>query len=185
MTYVTQSPIDLLTAAASQACPCEIHSLRPRPGPCWLPKLSILELCRHSSRCPFVCCKRLCQPAPFLAMVMLACPACCATVDLLTSLRLCCTPGRAFAGDQDSTTTKLSDGGHSLQLDWQLRSKVGLQLLFKRKVGSTGVPMRAAVEDLRGESGNLAGVGGTCFAVQGKAASSQPACHSSIRLLKF
>eukprot|EP00891_Asterochloris_glomerata_P007945 jgi/Astpho2/7945/Aster-06545 len=54
--------------------------------------------------------------------------------------------------DQDSTTTKLSDGGHSLQLDWQLRSKVGLQLLFKRKVGSTGVPMRAAVEDLRGRT---------------------------------
>ena len=41
-----------------------------------------------------------------------------------------------------------------MRLDWQLRSMVGIQLFFEWKACATGLPTQAAVEDLRGESGN-------------------------------
>ena len=69
--------------------------------------------------------------------------------------------------------TKLSDSGCSLRPDGQLRSTSGLQLLFEWEVSSAGVPMQEAVEDLKSESSNP-NAGGSCFAMQGQAAASQP-----------
>ena len=50
--------------------------------------------------------------------------------------------------------TRLSGAGHSLRPDGQLRSRTGLQLLFKWEVKATSGSMLDAVEDLWGESGN-------------------------------
>ena len=74
--------------------------------------------------------------------------------------------------------TKLSDSGRSLRPDGQLRSINGLQLLFKWEVKSAGVSMQEAVNDLKSESSNP-NAGGSCNTIQGKAAASQLACHSS------
>ena len=74
--------------------------------------------------------------------------------------------------------TKLSDSGRSLRPDGQLRSINGLQLLFKWEVKSAGVSMQEAVNGLKSESSNP-NAGGSCNTIQGKAAASQLACHSS------
>ena len=73
---------------------------------------------------------------------------------LLTALRCAIPLLPTFAADRDSTMTRLSDAGHSLRPDGQLRSNTERQLLFKWEVKSTSGSMLDAMEDLRGESGN-------------------------------
>ena len=70
--------------------------------------------------------------------------------------------------------TKLSDSGHSLRPDGQLRSMYGNQLLFKWEVKSASVPMSAAVTDLKGESGNPNGM--RPLYCHSKESCSKPAC---------